>query len=283
MLPTIEIGGERFTRLIIGGNPFSGNSHVSRQMDEEMQDFFTVSQIKETLFCCERNGINAMQLRADKHILRVLREYRREGGQMKWIAQTTPELASFERCVQQIALGEPAAVYHHGTDTDALFKAGRLEELERRIKALRDIGCPVGLGTHMPEVIAWADRIGLNIDFYMACVYNLSRMERVSSAITGKSNQEEPFYEEDIPVMYREIRRTSKPCLAFKILGATRRCASQEQVASAFLEAFSNLKGTDAVVVGMYPKNLDQVTLNATYTADAIQTVERSREHDRKG
>lgn len=275
VLPAIRLGKSEISRLIIGGNPFSGNSHVSRKMDEEMQDFFTVSRIKETLFCCERNGINTMQLRADKHILRVLREYRQEGGTMNWIAQTTPELGSFEAGISQIAAGEPVAVYHHGTDTDALFKAKNFQELERRLKMLREIGCPVGLGTHMREMISWADRVDLDIDFYMASVYNLSRIDRVSSAITGESNQEEPFYPEDIPLMYREIQRTSKPCLVFKILGATRRCTCQEQVAAAFREAFANIKATDAVVVGMYPKDLDQVALDAMYIADAIKETER--------
>lgn len=276
MLPTIDLGGRALTRLIIGGNPFSGNSHISPEMDEEMQDYFTAARIKKTLFTCEQNGINAMQLRADRHILRVIGEYRREGGRMHWIAQTAPELSSFEAGVSQIAAGQPAAVYHHGTDTDALFKAGNFGEIQRRLKALRTIGCPVGLGTHMPEVIAYADRAGWDLDFYMAGVYNLSRIERVSSAVTGASNQGEPFYPEDIPVMYQAIRQTPKPCLAFKILGASRRCGSQQQVADAFSEAFASIKRCDAVVVGMYPRRLDQVALNAAYAQRAIRQAERS-------
>lgn len=277
MLPAILLGDHQISRLIVGGNPFSGNSHIDHQTDEEMQDFFTAAQIKQTLFECENNGINAMQLRADRHILRIIREYRKEGGRMHWIAQTTPELASFEACMRQIASGEPAAVYHHGTDTDALFKAGNFTEIERRIKLLRQLGCPVGLGTHMPEVITHAEKMGWGLDFYMACVYNLSRADRVSSAVTGRSNQGEPFCAEDIPVMYQEVRRTSKPCLVFKILGASRRCQTQEEVAGAFREAFANIKKTDAVVVGMYPKYLNQIKRNAEYTRQAIELAERSR------
>ena len=77
--------------------------------------------------------------------------------------------------------------------------------------------------------------------------------------------------------MYRMIRQVSKPCLAFKILGATRRCATQETVRAAFDEAFENIKDTDAVVVGMYPKNEDQPRLNSLYTEEAIRRAEALR------
>lgn len=273
MLPTIPLGEANISRLIVGGNPFSGNSHVSRRMDADMEDFFTTERIKQTFRACESSGINAAQLRGDKHILRILREYRLQGGRMHWIAQTTPESLSFETNIRQIASYGPVAIYHHGTVTDALFKAGEYQELQRRLEIIRQTGVPVGLGTHMPEVIEYAETHSWHVDFYMACVYNLSRANRVSSAVTGISNEEEPFFEEDIPVMYRMIRQVHKPCLAFKILGATRRCATQDQVRDAFLEAYANIKPSDAVVVGMYPRDIDQMTLNSHYAREGIKAA----------
>ena len=73
--------------------------------------------------------------------------------------------------------------------------------------------------------------------------------------------------------MYEAVRGVKKPCLVFKILGATRRCASQEAVAKAFMECFASIKKTDAVVVGMFPMDFDQVTANARYTAEAIEAA----------
>ena len=271
MLPTVLFGKTEITRLIIGGNPFSGNSHVSRQLDGEMMDFFTCDKIKETLFRSMECGINTVQLRGDKHIVRMLREFRAEGGNLHWIAQTTPESFSFEANIQQMAAVGAVAIYHHGTVTDALFKEGNYDEIIRRLGIIRKTGLPVGLGTHMPQVIEYAEAHHWDIDFYMACVYNLSRIDRVSSAITGKSNEEEPFFEEDIPVMYKTIRSTDKPCIAFKILGATRRCQSQETVKAAFLEAYQNIKKIDVVNVGVYPKDIDQVSLNAGYAEEGIR------------
>ena len=72
-LPTIRLGGVEVSRLIIGGNPFSGNSHQSAERDRDMMDYFTTERIKATLFECERHGLTAMQSRGDRHILRMLR------------------------------------------------------------------------------------------------------------------------------------------------------------------------------------------------------------------
>ena len=273
MLPVVPFGNIQITRLVIGGNPFSGNSHISRDLDEEMMDFFTCQEIKKTLFRAMECGINTTQLRGDRHIMRILREFRAEGGKLHWIAQTTPESRSFDGNVKQMAAAGAAAIYHHGTVTDELFKAGEYDELKRRLLEIRKTGLPVGLGTHMPQVIEYAEEHHWDTDFYMACVYNLSRIERVSSAITGKSNSEEPFFEEDIPIMYKTIRSTAKPCLAFKILGSTRRCQTQETVKAAFAEAFRNIKSGDVVNVGVYPKDIDQVGLDAEYTRQAISSL----------
>ena len=210
-------------------------------------------------------GINAVQLRGDKHIMRILREFRAEGGKLNWIGQTAPELGNFEGNVKQMSAAGAIAIYHHGTVTDQLYKDSNIKEINHRLNIIRETGLPVGLGTHMPQVIEYAEDHHWDIDFYMACVYNLSRIDRISSAVTGNPNEEEPFFDEDIPVMYKTIRSVDKPCIAFKILGATRRCQNQETVKAAFAEAFRNIKASDVVNVGVFPKDIDQVALNAEY------------------
>ena len=263
MLPTVPFGEHRITRLIIGGNPFSGNSHISRELDDEMMDYFSTGNIKKTLSDCQRHGLNTMQLRADRHITRIIREFRQEGGEMHWIAQTCPELGDFAGSVRRTMDYGPIAIYHHGTIADNLFKEGKIDELKARLAVMRETGALVGLGTHMPEVIEYAEEHNFDIDFYMACVYNLSKVQRQSSSLTGVANQGEPFDEEDRELMFKAIRGTKKTCLAFKILGATRRCATPGDVYSAFEEAFANIKPVDAVVVGMFPRDSDQVRENA--------------------
>ena len=55
---------------------------------------------------------------------------------------------------------------------------------------------------------------------------------------------------------------TKKPCLGFKILAAGRKCDSPGQVRGAFEFAFRNIKPTDAVIVGMFPRFSDQLSEN---------------------
>ena len=88
LLPTVPFGGKAVTRLIIGGNPFRGNSHFSSEMDEDMRGYYTVARIKETLFAAERCGINTLQVRGDVLMLQCVREYWDEGGAMQFIVQT---------------------------------------------------------------------------------------------------------------------------------------------------------------------------------------------------
>jgi hypothetical protein len=61
--------------------------------------------------------------------------------------------------------------------------------------------------------------------------------------------------------------------LAFKILAAGRHCATQEDVRKAYRYAFGHIKAKDAVVVGMYPRDEDQVTLNVGHTLAATAAI----------
>jgi hypothetical protein len=261
MLPTVNFFGHEISRLIIGGNTFSGNSHVSREIDAEMMDYFTTDVIKNTLKKCLVNGINTMQLRSDAHITRIIRELRNEGFDMHWVAQTAPEIL-FRSNINVIMRYNPIAIYHHGSVTDNWFQEKKFGELKENLKIMRDTGKPVGLGTHLPEVIDYAEE-HLDVDFYMACVYNPRRKPHVSSAITGVANSDEVYEEDDRVNMLKKIREIKKPCLAFKILAATRNCNTPGDVEAAFKRAFDEIKPIDTVVVGMFPKYSDQIKHNA--------------------
>ena len=62
------------------------------------------------------------------------------------------------------------------------------------------------------------------------------------------------------------IRQIPKPCLSYKVLAAGRICDRQEQVEAAFKYAFNNIKPTDGIIIGMFPKFEDQVAINANHT-----------------
>ncbi len=130
----------------------------------------------------------------------------------------------------------------------------------------------MGLGTHILEVIEYAEEEGWDVGFYMASLYNISRRRRQSALVNSilGSNWEE-FFHEDPPLMCQTIRQTSKTCLAFKILAAGCLCQSQEDVHRALEFAFSNIKPQDAVVVGMFTKYQEQITLNVQHVKEILK------------
>ncbi len=53
-LPTVDLAGTSVTRLIIGGNPFRGNSHWSEELDGSMRSYYTTENTVKALFEAER-------------------------------------------------------------------------------------------------------------------------------------------------------------------------------------------------------------------------------------
>ncbi|NLD74577.1 MAG: hypothetical protein GX649_17900 [Chloroflexi bacterium] len=268
-MPTVPFGPHRVSRLIIGGNPFSGNSHYSPALNEEMADYFTADRIVRTLLRCQSLGMRTVQTRADRHLMRVLREYRNAGGTMDWIAQTASELADLEGNVRQIAAQGAIGAYHHGSRTDRLWAEGRIDDVLPLLQCMRDEGLQVGVGTHIPEVIDYIEERGWDVDFYMACLYNLNRKPRDGAIVAGgMAGEQDLFHDEDREAMARRILATDKTVLAFKLLAANRKTATPADRREAFRWAFAHIKPGDAVVVGMFPKYGDQVRENVGYTLE---------------
>jgi hypothetical protein len=264
-LPKIDLGGRRISRLILGNNPISGCSHFSEEITRAMIDYFTMEKAKKLLRRCEEVGINTFQGRADRWILHLMHEHRQEGGKLNFICQTASEMENIRANIRLAAKEGAFAVYHHGTETGNYWREGRIEELREIMKTARDAGVAVGIGSHTPEIIEYIEEKDWDIDFYMASLYNVykgMKGRRESYIITGV-HREDTFNEEDRDRMCETIRKTSKPCLAFKILAAGRHCASRESRREAFRFAFDNIKPVDAVVVGMFPKDSDQAAENA--------------------
>ncbi len=236
-LPKIKLGTHEISRLIVGGNPFSGNSHLSGELSKEMRDYFTNEKIKETLRECERCGIDTVQARGDNHIMRMLIEYWNEGGKLKWIAQTASERASIPANIGQIASCGAIACYHHGSKTDALFKEGKIDSVKDILAVIKDKGMPAGLGTHNPNIIRYAEDNNFGADFYMLAFYNLSQRGEV-------------YLPEDREAACQVIREVDKPFLAFKIMAAGR-----NEPREAFKYTYEHIKPTDAVVVGVFTKH----------------------------
>lgn len=272
-LPTVPFGPHRISRLIVGGNPVSGNSHVDPALDREMTDYFTAENVKRLLRNCERSGINVWQSRADRHILRLLHEYRQEGGAIQWVAQTASEIENTARNVRDLMSEKPIGIYHHGSRTDQLWAAGKIDEVLTALKVIRDSGARVGLGTHIPQVIDYIEDKGWDLDFYMTCLYNLSRPREEADRLAGGKAPRELFWRPDREEMLKRVRQTRRQCFLFKLYGASRNCHSPQEMSDAMKLAFRSAKPHDVAVIGMFPKHKEQVAENCRLCLDAINAL----------
>jgi hypothetical protein len=243
-METIDIGGARVSRFILGSNPFSGFSHQGSDVDLRMKRYYTVARIKETLRAAERLGVDTVIARADHHVMRMLMEYGDEGGSLQWFAQTCPELGPPETSIGNAAGMRARACYIHGGVMDFLLAQKRLGEVPALIDLIHAKGMLAGVAGHNPGVFRWAEEAGLKVDFYMCSYYNSAHRDERAEHVSGRP---EWFLEEDRAAMTGLIASLSKPVIHYKILAAGRNDPRE-----AFARAARHMRSTDAVCVGVF-------------------------------
>jgi len=260
-LPLIKFGKASLSRLICGTNPFNGGSHLSVFVNRQMNQYYTPEQILKTLRRCREVGINCWQAGGANY--KLYRRFIDEGGKMHYLSIGS-DLAE----IQELAKAGTLGIAHHGERTDSLFKAGRLDTIGDYLKRVRDAGLMVGVSTHMPAVIEAVEDKGWDVDFYMTCVYERHRSAAELEKLLGQAPIPvgEVYLSKDPPRMFKVMRQTKRPCLAFKILAAGRLSERKAWVEKAFRETFSSIKPNDAAIVGIYDRYSDQPAENAQYT-----------------
>ncbi len=258
MLPTVSFCGLTMTRLLIGANPFGGYSHQTPARDVQMREYYTVDRIKQTWARAEAAGINCMVTNNETpHVIQAVREYLSAGGRLQWIAQMNgrvkPDIA--DAVWEAVDIG-CKAMYFHGGQVDDFWLKRDEKTLARWIEAARKHNIPVGVAGHAPDVHRWVDRLGL-VDFHTVCFFNCGSIH------AGKG---ERFDLSDIWRAVEVIRELSKPCIAYKVMGAGRIDA---RMALDF--AYANIKPNDVVNVGMHRGDRDDmVEVDAAMVQDIL-------------
>ena len=243
-LPQRKIGNVSISRLIVGGNPISGNAH-SRDLpyvSSLMTKYFTDEKCVEILHICEQCGINTAQLRTDNHIVRILDKYWKQGGKMQWIAQIKPRKPDISDIMNDIKMAfDNGAVggYLQGGVTDTLVQNGRIDLVQKGFEAIKANATIAGIGGHLLDVIVACEKTGLKPDFYMK---TLHRGDYWSAGIQPRNdNIWSVMAEKTIEFM----KKVNRPWIAFKVLAAG---AIYPQ--RGFKYALEN--GADFICVGMF-------------------------------
>ncbi len=163
---------------------------------------------------------------------------------------------------------QPIALVHHGGVTDRLFRDNKAQEVHDYVKQVHDQGLMAGVSAHNPDCIRRIADQDWEVDFFMCCFYYLTRKHTDEAREPETLQIAYPFHREDPTTMTEVIRQVRQPCFGFKILGAGRLCANQAMVRKAFQFAFENIKPTDGVIVGMYPRFFDEIGADAGYTRE---------------
>lgn len=259
-MQTTKIGNLSVTRLVMGGNPFSGFSHQSPVRDAEMVSYYTFARIKETLRLAEAAGINTVIARNDHFITRLMQEYWSDGGRIQWIAQTCSELKDQIASVRVVAKAGAKGVYLHGGTVDYWYSQKRFDLIEAGVKAMRDCGVAAGVAGHTVEVHTWI-RDHLDVDFQMCSYYDPSSRATNPSHIPG--------YRENWDMAQRDrmaalIQTIAKPVMHYKVFAA-----GNLPVDEGFQFLARTMRPGDAVCIGHYLKG------HPNQIAENVATFER--------
>jgi hypothetical protein len=264
LLPTIALGPHKVTRLIIGGNPVYGYSHFNKHFDRHMVTWHTPDRVQELLRRCEACGLNTFQSSCAERTLQDVDRYRSEGGAMNWLCLGKPDWDRFPERIEDAAKHKPIGISPHGALNERLHREKKYNVLTDLLKRIRDQGVLVGLSAHDPTLIDLAEERGWDVDYYMCCLYYLTRPKDEYKKLLGENLPlGEIYLPTDPPRMFKTIQGAKKPCLVYKVLAAGRRVNTPAEVRRCFDEAFAQIKPTDAVLIGMYQQFGDQVAENA--------------------
>ncbi len=262
---TVKLGDVSVTRFILGGNPFGGFAHQTRERDEEMVNWYTMERVKECYRLAEEAGVTAHLGRADEFVRRALREHWNEGGTLTWIAQTCPEVGVMSHGVNIAIRGRAKCCFLHGGEMDYRVAHDQTKEVFEAIEIIKDHGLPAGVAGHNTDTIRWAAD-HLDLDFFMTCYYNPDDRTKQASR---NYMQEEYYGPEHREAMCALIQQLPAPAIHYKVLAAGRNDPKEafEFVADAY-------RPGDAVCIGIFTKeNRNMIHENI----DLLETALRKR------
>jgi hypothetical protein len=259
-LASIAIGTKRVSRLIAGANPVNGFSHSTVRLSDLMVQYFTRERTTAFILHCEKQGITTWQTSYSPKVRDALRAAREQGSKIQVIMLASGKQADV---FPEILAMKPIAIVHHGSVTDASFQTGKPEIIRDYIKRVHDAGMLAGVSTHNPDFLARIEDSGWENDFYMTCLYNVTRTPDELKKMVGDTPLGELFLASDPQRMTGRVREVRKPCLVFKILAAGRVSGTEAGVERAFEFAYRNIKPSDGVIVGMFPVLHDEVKQDA--------------------
>jgi hypothetical protein len=257
---TVKIGSVEVTRLVIGGNPFSGFSHQSPERDREMIHYYTSERIMEALRKAEAAGINTFFGRTDRHVMRLLAEYWDRGGRIQWFGQTASELGDQIRAIRDAAALGAKGVYIHGGETDFWHAQGNRDLFRKALDTMRECGVAAGFAGHSLENHEWI-RDNLEPDFQMCSYYDPSPRTASPHHVSDVEEKWDDAHRDRMVELVKSIRR---PVVHYKVFAGGNR-----PIDAGFRFLASSMRPGDIACVGHYLGD------NPDMIAENVRTFDR--------
>ncbi len=94
---------------------------------------------------------------------------------MHWLCLGKPDWDTRPELIDEAAKRKPIGIAPHGALAERLHRQEKLPVLTDLLKRIRDQGVLVGLSAHNPALIELAEEKGWDVDYYMCCLYYLTR------------------------------------------------------------------------------------------------------------
>ncbi len=274
-MPTGKIGNVTISRLVIGGNQFSGWSH-SRDL-KYLRDLFkayaTEENIMDTLQLAEECGVNAIITASSSYLSRYWKE---RGGTIKWIAQVHPKTDDVTSDIQRAIDGGAVGAYVHGGAGDSFVKGGRVDLLGKAVEFIKGKGVLAGIGGHSLEVPKAVEKAGIQPDFYMKTLHHdrywsaTPKEQRVEFLVDSNGPQDHDNIWSINPEQTIEFMKgVPRAWIAFKVLAA-----GAIHPREGFKYAFDN--GADFICVGMFDFQIRENVIIARDAVGGAQNRQRS-------
>ncbi len=236
--PRTTVGGVSLPRLIAGTNWFLGYSHTSLAKDKFIRDYQSRERIAAILAVFLERGVDAVMAPLSPLLEEAVREAEDRAGR-RMIRILTP---SFNITPGGPPEDDPEAVLDraaamgatfclpHQCVTDALLDRmqGRIRDLDRYTRLIRERGMIPGLSTHMPESVIYADQQGADVETYIQLYNALGFLMQI-----------------EVDWVMAIIREAHKPVMTIKPLAAGK---LQPVVGLAFV--WSTIRAQDMVTIG---------------------------------
>jgi hypothetical protein len=242
-LGKVRLGNVEVSRLVIGGNPFSGFSHQGPERDKQFRKYYTQQRIKDTLRKAEQAGINTVFARADNHMIRLLEEYWDEGGKIQWIAQTASERADFLSNIRTAAANGAKGCYLHGGQSDFFFHQKQHDNMHQALATMKSAGLAAGFAGHNVAVHEWI-RDNLKADFQVCCYYDPTPRTDDPNHVSSDHEKFDPAHRDQ---MAAAIRTFTCPTVHYKVFAAGRTDPRQ-----ALQYVAKTIRPQDIVLIGCF-------------------------------